>query len=555
MMLPTSSGDYRITSRSTGSFWALTAGRDGASSVNNYMYTGATDQKWVFETIANKSTPFNAFSSFSIGDDNMSGYNHFNNYLEGRTLNSKRYYPLVKFNYTLGKISKTSLIESLTCSDVAFIDSHATATGIWMKDNTGTQYDTIRLASDIGTNFKTGSTTITNTPFNKKTKWIIIQACSQLNYTDGGTADDNSALQWAKALLGDGVRMHGVLGYYGSGPEGDIAGSKLEIFMASQINLSSRPNMITGWKLANESLSGSSSWAGICHRANLDDKLYWGWTANTAKGSAYTIDRYSYKNGTQKPLPVSTAKISPNSDSTMNLLLENENIANQKFTLESKAFTSTQLQKIRNTLNSDNLNISLDGKLTYLDSLASPTEATSTLEWTEEQAIRQAKEYLDTLGLLPQNNYLVKTSTTVREELDVFNETVSSAQTVGWTIRFYQTQNGVPVVSSEDNGILMTISEKGLHSLQYNWGNIVPVSQTKGLNSDCETLLSKNEAIKKYCNKVSVENVDVHRNVCYRQVYVYQHDALIPAWVFGAEDAFFEPTYINALTGETLHIN
>ena len=101
----------------------------------------------------------------------------------------------------------------------------------------------------------------------------------------------------------------------------------------------------------------------------------------------------------------------------------------------------------------------------------------------------------------------------------------------------------------------MTISEKGLHSLQYNWKNIVPVSQTKGLNSDCEKLLSKNEAIKKYCNKVSVENVDVHKNVCYRQVYVYQNDTLTPAWVFGTEDAFFEPTYINALTGETLHIN
>ena len=32
----------------------------------------------------------------------------------------------------------------------------------------------------------------------------------------------------------------------------------------------------------------------------------------------------------------------------------------------------------------------------------------------------------------------------------------------------------------------------------------------------------------------------------------YQDNEVIPAWVFGTEDAFFEPVYINAITGDKL---
>lgn len=547
IIVPNGDGSYRLYNK-----WGsnvdkvMTVASDG--NVYQAVWTGASNQKWYFEKATTKFTSMNTFSSFSIGNDNMSGYNYFNNYLEGRTLNNKQYYPLIRFNYTNGQISKSDLLEYLAYSDVAYIDSHAYSTYIEMRDNSNSVYDKLYLSSDIGTNFKAGSTTKTNTPFNKKTKWLIIQACSQLNYTAG--ASDNSALQWAKALLGDGVRMHGVLSYYGSAPAGDIAGSRMDTFMGTQTNSSNRPNMITGWKLANEQLIGSSAWAGICHRENLNDKLYWGWTANTVNGSAYTIDRYSYKQGTQKPLPLSMPRISTDSGSTIGLLSESKNIANQTFTLMDKTFTASQLKKLRNTFEPEKISITPEGKLAYLNNSASPTEATSALTWTEAQAISRAKEYLDILGLLPQDDYLIKTSTVVREELDVFNETAGPAETVSWTIRFYQTYNGVPVVSKDDNGIIMTISENGLHSLQYNWKTIVPVAQSMTMNS--VKTLSENEAIEKYCNKVNLKNWDINSNISYRQVYLYQDNEVIPAWVFGTEDAFFEPVYINAITGEKL---
>ena len=49
LIVPTAAGDYRITSRYISSYWALTAGRYDSTSVEAYMYTGAADQRWVFE--------------------------------------------------------------------------------------------------------------------------------------------------------------------------------------------------------------------------------------------------------------------------------------------------------------------------------------------------------------------------------------------------------------------------------------------------------------------------------------------------------------------------
>lgn len=98
----------------------------------------------------------------------------------------------------------------------------------------------------------------------------------------------------------------------------------------------------------------------------------------------------------------------------------------------------------------------------------------------------------------------------------------------------------------------MTVSENGLHSLQYNWKNIVPAAQTTTMKGPCVKTLSEDEAIEKYCGEVNLKNLDVSSSISYRQVYLYQDNEVIPAWVFGTEDAFFEPVYINAITGDKL---
>lgn len=83
----------------------------------------------------------------------------------------------------------------------------------------------------------------------------------------------------------------------------------------------------------------------------------------------------------------------------------------------------------------------------------------------------------------------------------------------------------------------MTVSENGLHSLQYNWKNIVPAAQTTTMKGPCVKTLSENEAIEKYCGEVNLKNLDVSSSISYRQVYLYQDNEVIPAWVFGTEDA------------------
>ena len=49
LILTTSTGDYRITSRFTSPMWAMTAGRTSSSTVETYTYTAVPDQQWYFQ--------------------------------------------------------------------------------------------------------------------------------------------------------------------------------------------------------------------------------------------------------------------------------------------------------------------------------------------------------------------------------------------------------------------------------------------------------------------------------------------------------------------------
>lgn len=46
LIVPISNGYFRLTSKRTSSFWALTGGRGDSTSVETYTYTGANDQQW-----------------------------------------------------------------------------------------------------------------------------------------------------------------------------------------------------------------------------------------------------------------------------------------------------------------------------------------------------------------------------------------------------------------------------------------------------------------------------------------------------------------------------
>ncbi len=49
LILTTSKGDFRLTSRTTSPLWAMTAGRTSSSTVETYTYTAVTDQQWYFQ--------------------------------------------------------------------------------------------------------------------------------------------------------------------------------------------------------------------------------------------------------------------------------------------------------------------------------------------------------------------------------------------------------------------------------------------------------------------------------------------------------------------------
>ena len=235
--------------------------------------------------------------------------------------------------------------------------------------------------------------------------------------------------------------------------------------------------------------------------------------------------------------------------------LESARVADRTFVLADQAFTSAQLQKIQTILCSDKTTFSAPGELSYFDSAASLTETTAGLLWSENQVISKAKNYLNELGLLPQDNYMIRTSKAVREELDLVNGTAGPKEIVSWTVRFYQTINDVPILSADDAGIVMRITQNGLFSLQYNWKTILSAEKITVSEAGRSNVFLEQDMMEQYCALVNADEISPHTNVCYRQVYLYLDGIATPAWVFGTGDAFVNSVYFNAITGERITVN
>jgi hypothetical protein len=214
------------------------------------------------------------------------------------------------------------------------------------------------------------------------------------------------------------------------------------------------------------------------------------------------------------------------------------------FTLGKKPFATDQLAKIKNTLGSDHIFIT-DEKLHYYGPRDFLGEG---VPRTEEAAISQAKKYLDTLGLLPKDNYWIRVSQLTQSEMDLVYGTSSNIQRFFWTVLFYPTYHGVPVVT-EQSLIEVSISAYGIESLSYIWPNIIPVDQTED-----HTMLTADQAIQKYLETNGFKEVfkayQTLPEIHFQQVYIYKEEKSVSAWIFGENELFYNPVFLDAYTGE-----
>lgn len=230
---------------------------------------------------------------------------------------------------------------------------------------------------------------------------------------------------------------------------------------------------------------------------------------------------------------------------------ESEASAGLAFTLEKKPFTQNQLTKIKDTLNSEKIRTLSDEMLEY----DCGNYFEGDVQLTEAEAISYAKKYLDNLGLLPKDNYMIDTSFVGCSTIDPFNGTASSNGVVSRTILFYQTYHEVPVVSDDDNFISVVLGAKGVTYLKYHWPNVIPAAPAA---SESRTILTADEAMQKYFDSSYYKHQLYDRdntNIYFRQVYGYRDNQSVSTWVFGTDsEAFCNSVYLDAYTGKELQV-
>ena len=139
-------------------------------------------------------------------------------------------------------------------------------------------------------------------------------------------------------------------------------------------------------------------------------------------------------------------------------------------------------------------------------------------------------------------------SSVICDTLDVYAGTSVNTETVGWTVKFYHTYDGVPVLSDDNEGIVVSLTKDGLRSLEYNWSTIVPQQKQQ------DTLKTEDQAKELYLNEMAKDDMESVKHIDYQQVYFYQSGQTVPFYVFGDNGPFMNPIYINAVTGEILEV-
>lgn len=555
----TPSGSYflePIAAKGRGIYAADTG--TGTKMQLSWAIPDSTKTKWFMDVYTYSDVNF-TFSAFDMGDSSQD---------EAALVNSKfagyGYTSIGTYNNKSKYIPLESPIDVGRYSDIIYINSHggrgaymwhqtyngdtATKDGYICADARFTEQDGLPIA-EVGAQFKSGSSTITNSKWNQRTKWAIFGGCHQLSYQSNsmeGSVQGSwyNADWWGATMLGDGVRMHGILGYYKGAPPADVSYDRLNNFLTYANNRT----ILNAWRDAHSQLlDASTNWAMIYHGANAGDTIY-NYTDSTPTGSAYNI--YIVMRERAQQIMYS---IGPSVPYDTNGLIANE----MPVFIDSvdRIAVNNIYSNLREKLclsEYDNLVIDQNDKISYTNSISRMGEDNLGMSITEDEAVKIALRMLKDLGLSPTGEYRATVSTINRYRMDLTGKNVEAPETIEYTVSIYRIVNGLDFVSDQEDGIVISFDKYGLTTLHYKWRNTTTSVQQVAATRNA---ITEQQARNTYKEQMAQSGIDLSDDeIIVRKAYVQDDQIVRTVWVCSYDYGYGNHIFVDCNSGEIITI-
>lgn len=172
------------------------------------------------------------------------------------------------------------------------------------------------------------------------------------------------------------------------------------------------------------------------------------------------------------------------------------------------------------------------------------------IQMTDEEALRQAQEYLNELGLLPKDAYRTYVSRVNRLAMDLTGGAEAKPETVEIHVFFYRVFNGADVLSDEEDGILLSFDAQGICALRYLWRSI----ETSKISEDAKPISSE-AAYHIYLDQWEIKHgtcCEPYENPEIFRAYVQFDGVSRPCWVIAEDIKYTNSWFVDMFTGEVL---
>lgn len=172
------------------------------------------------------------------------------------------------------------------------------------------------------------------------------------------------------------------------------------------------------------------------------------------------------------------------------------------------------------------------------------------IQMTDDEALRQATEYLNELGLLPKDGYRAYVSRVNRSGVDLTGANESASETIWIDVFFYRVFNGVDVISDQEDGIILSFDAQGIRSLRYFWR----VIETSKISTDAK-LISAEDAHHIYLDQWNSRHgtcCEPYENPEIFSAYIQFNGTSRPCWVIAEDEMYTNAWFIDMFTGEVL---
>ena len=169
----------------------------------------------------------------------------------------------------------------------------------------------------------------------------------------------------------------------------------------------------------------------------------------------------------------------------------------------------------------------------------------------DEEAVAKAENYLEQLGLLPQDAYRTRVIYQYRSGMISSGAGAQKTEVVSIRVFFYRVYRGTDVVTDRNDGITLWFDGQGLYSLQYLWREL-----HSGELPKTEKPITAEKARQIYIDYMSAAHTDhwdASQELTQQQVYASFDEQMRPCWQISQGEAYENPVYIDMFTGEILY--